>query len=198
MPTRLLLARHGETDWNRNHRWQGFTGPPLNELGREQAEALAASLDPVDVIYSSDSERARETALPAARRFNLDVIEDIRLRESNFGEWEGLTRPEINARYPDAFTQWDACDVVEPPPGGETDVAMAARVIEAVTEIGSRHPGKTVLVVTSGGPIRVVEAHALSLEQSTARRRLPGVDNCAVIEAVVDDGEIAVVRGSRT
>jgi broad specificity phosphatase PhoE len=149
--TVLLFARHGETEWNRTHRWQGFTGPPLNALGRKQSEQLAASLNYVDAIYSSDTVRVRETASIIASRRGLPVVEDARLREVNFGEWESLTRQEINKRYADAFDRWDACDMTEPPPGGETDPTMANRVLEAVREIAAKHRGQRVLVVTSGG-----------------------------------------------
>jgi broad specificity phosphatase PhoE len=92
--TTLLLARHGETDWNCDHRWQGHTGPPLNEKGRRQAAELAAQITNVDAIYSSDTERAHETAVIVAERHGLQVEADPRLREVNFGLWEGLTRAQ--------------------------------------------------------------------------------------------------------
>jgi 2,3-bisphosphoglycerate-dependent phosphoglycerate mutase len=190
--TTLLLARHGETEWNRLHRWQGFTGPPLNGVGREQACALAESLHDIDAIYSSDSVRARETAQPAAQRLRLSVVEDSRLREVNFGLWEGLTSSEINQRYAGASDRWDSCEPIEPPPEGETDLQMAERVVAAVSEIASNHPCQRVLVVTSGGPIRAVQAHALGLDQSTARRRLIRVDNCALVELVITNAEFVL------
>jgi Histidine phosphatase superfamily (branch 1) len=83
--TTLLLVRHGETDWNRDHRWQGHTGPPLNETGRREASELAGRISNVDAVYSSDTERAFETALILAARVGLDVQTDARLREVNFG-----------------------------------------------------------------------------------------------------------------
>jgi alpha-ribazole phosphatase len=97
----LLLARHGETEWNRTHRWQGFTGPPLNNLRRRQADELAVKLaaQEIHAIYSSDTVRVIETAEIVAARLGLEVRQDPRLREVNFGEWEGLTREEINVRY---------------------------------------------------------------------------------------------------
>ena len=113
----VLLARHGETDWNRDHRWQGHTGPPLNATGRQQAVILAASLTQVvDAIYSSDTERARETAEIVAAHIGGSVSTDERLREVNFGEWEGLTRHEIDTHYAGAFTRWEACE--RPLPAG--------------------------------------------------------------------------------
>jgi broad specificity phosphatase PhoE len=187
--TVLLLARHGETEWNRTDRWQGFTGPPLNDQGRQQAERLARSLCvSVDAIYSSDTTRVQETACILASRLDLPVIEDVRLREVNFGEWEGLTREEISERYSDAFDRWHT--FTEAPPGGETDTAMAARVLEALREIAARHEGERVLVVTSGGPIRAVQAHVADIKQAAARQKLTRVDNCAVVEILLREGDI--------
>ena len=178
--TILVLARHGETDWNRTHRWQGHTGPRLNAKGRRQARQLASELGSIDAIYSSDSDRARETAEIVAASRGISVVTDARLREVNFGEWEGLTRHEIDRDYAGAFTRWEAC---EPPlPAGvEPDEAMAARVLEALLEIAERHVRDRVLVVTSGGPIRAAEAHLRALSQTIARREIPTVENGAIL-----------------
>jgi broad specificity phosphatase PhoE len=134
----LLLARHGETDWNRDQRWQGHSGPRLNEQGRRQARVLAAQLNDIDAIYSSDTIRARETAEIVGASLDLSVETDPRLREVNFGEWEGLTRQEINERYAGAFGRWEAFEQAEPN-GGESDATMAERVLNALTEIAREH-----------------------------------------------------------
>jgi broad specificity phosphatase PhoE len=183
----LLLTRHGETEWNATHRWQGFTGPPLNELGRQQAEELAERLARIDIdaIYSSDTIRAADTAEIVAARLGLDVRKDARLREVNFGEWEGLTRQEINERYAGAFSEWDACKLAAPT-GGETDLRMAERVLEALSEIARNHIDQTVLVVTSGGPIRAVQAHAQGIDQAVARLHLERAENCALVELQIE------------
>jgi broad specificity phosphatase PhoE len=189
----LLLTRHGETEWNRTHRWQGFTGPPLNELGRKQAAELAESLENLDIatIYSSDTIRTVETAGIVAARLRLKVEQDPRLREVNFGEWEGLTRSEINERYAGAFSQWDACKLAAPT-GGESDLVMAKRVLEALSEIAERHHDERALVVTSGGPIRAVQAHAHEVDQAIARLRFERSDNCALLELVIRDGSFTL------
>jgi probable phosphoglycerate mutase len=193
MSAGLLLARHGETEWNATHRWQGSTGPPLNALGREQARALSERLAAVELgaIYSSTAIRALETASAVAEPRSLEVHRDPRLGEVDFGEWEGLTRQEINERHADAFDAWDACKLAAPT-GGETDLEMAERVVEALTEIASRHARERVLVVTSGGPIRAVEAHAAGVDQSIARLHFPRAENCAVLEVEVDEGRFSV------
>jgi broad specificity phosphatase PhoE len=186
--TTLLLARHGETDWNRDHLWQGHTGPPLNETGRQQAADLARQIDAIDAVYSSDTERVYETALILAERHGLCVLTDPRLREVNFGEWEGLTRAQINERFGGAFTKWLSGES-STPNGGEADEAMAERVMAAIAAIAEQHPGGRVLVVTSGGPIRSVEARIRGIDQATARQTVQTVSNCSLVELVVRDGE---------
>jgi len=185
--TTLLLARHGETDWNRDHQWQGHTGPPLNETGRRQAAELAAQIESIDAVYSSDTERAHETAVILAERHGLHVETDPRLREVNFGLWEGLTRAQINERFGGAFAQWLSGES-STPDGGEPDEAMAERVLAALRDIAQRHREARVLVVTSGGPIRAVEAHLLAIDQTTARSDVETVPNCSLVELVIRDG----------
>ena len=152
----LLLARHGETDWNREHRVQGHTDVGLNDAGREQADALAESLDGVrlDAVVSSDLARALETAEAVARRQGLDVVTEAALREKNFGSWEGLTDVEIAERFPDAVRgRWG---------DGETTEDVAARVLPAIERIRARHLEGDVLVVSHGGPIRIIlDAHGV-------------------------------------
>jgi broad specificity phosphatase PhoE len=187
----LLLARHAETDWNRDRRWQGHSNPPLNSTGRRQARELAERLEREDLgaIYSSDSERARQTAEIVGSRLGLAVNTDPRLREASFGEWEGLTRQEIRKRYADDFVRWEAAE--RPlPPGIEPDEEMAERVLAALREIAAGHPRGGVLVVTSGGPIRAVEAHLRGVEQISARRLLGTVDNCGLLELAIRDGDL--------
>jgi broad specificity phosphatase PhoE len=185
----VLLARHGETDWNRDHRWQGYTGPPLNQTGRQQAAELAAQVNDIDVVYSSDTERAYETATIVAERHGLQVETDSRLREVNFGLWEGLTRAEINERFSGGFSRWLSGES-STPDGGEADEVMAERVLAALHDIAARHEDSRVLVVTSGGPIRAVEAHLRGIDQKTARRLVETLDNCSLLDVVIRDGTL--------
>ena len=106
--TTLLLARHGETDWNGERRWQGHYDQPLNDTGRDQAAELAASLagTPIAAIYSSDLVRARETAEIVAERLGLNVVVDAGLREVDVGNWSGVTHDEIRQLYPEGFARW--------------------------------------------------------------------------------------------
>jgi glucosyl-3-phosphoglycerate phosphatase len=190
--TTLLLARHGETDWNRDGRWQGQSDTPLNELGREQARELAESLDGIDAVYSSDLARARETAEIVAARLGVEVKVDERLRERSFGAWEGLTMEEIEGRYAQAHVRWRAgeghgADDAEP------FDAFAARVHSFLEEVLRRHPDETVLVVGHGGSIRVIHALASGLDYVKDHRSIPAVANCAVARFAAREGKLAPI-----
>ena len=151
--TEILLARHGETDWNLARRVQGHTDVPLNAIGLEQAAELSRLLAivPLLAIYSSDLGRARETAAIVARPHRLDATVDPDLREKHFGTWEGLTDREIAGRFPNAVGgRWG---------DGETTEAVAERVLAALTRISDRHPPGPVLVVSHGGPMRAILQH---------------------------------------
>lgn len=164
--TTILLARHGETDWNREGRWQGWADPPLNDTGRAQARELAEQLrgTPFDAVYSSDLQRARETAEILAEPHGVPVIVDRDLREIDIGSWSGLTRAEIAERFPDGVR-----------PDGETHEQQAARVRGAVTRIARDHPGERVLIVGHGGTIR-------SIHDVISEIPYHPVPNCHVLE----------------
>ena len=174
--TTLLLARHGETDWNRELRIQGSSDIELNDLGRAQAHALAQELEHVDLdaIYASDLSRARATAEAVAATHGLDVTLDSRLRERSFGSWEGLTREDV-AALPDG-AQHD----------GESDDQVRERVLEAVQAIADTHPGEQVLVVSHGGALNTLWHHALG-------ERVERWANCAVYKLAVREGEFIAV-----
>ena len=188
--TTLLLARHGETDWNRDGRWQGHTNTELNERGREQARALAAQLDgePIAAVYASDLARAQQTAELVAAPRGLEVRTDPRLRELHFGGWEGLTTAEIEERYPHEVARWRTDDRAQSFAGGETYEQMGDRVVRALAEIAAAHPSETVLVILHGGPMRGLLAHAAGITYSEQRRLRSQLANCDVIRVDVEDG----------
>lgn len=158
--TVLLLARHGETDWNAVGRWQGRADPPLNDRGRSQAAALAATLlgAHVDAVVSSTLARAAETAdIVAASLGLLPVARDADLGEIDVGSWSGLTRAEVAERFPEGFARWQAGDIGH---DGETREQLAARVVAALHRVAAAHAGGRVLVVTHGGAIRAARRHA--------------------------------------
>ena len=189
--TTLLLVRHGETDWNRDGRWQGGSDTRLNDLGREQARELAEQLDgSIDVLYSSDLARARETAEIVAAKLGLEVQVDPRLRERSFGSWEGLTMLEIEERFADSHRRWRAGE------GAGADDAEAfedffARVTEFLADVLRLHPDEEVLVISHGGSIRVIHALAAGVDYVRDHRLIPGVPNCSVARYVARDGKLA-------
>jgi probable phosphoglycerate mutase len=191
--TTFLLVRHGETDWNREGRFQGHADPPLNDAGREQARVLATTLDDerVVAVYSSPLRRAHETADILAARLHLPVRVDARLMEVDVGSWSGLTREEIGDRFPGALDRWRAGGAGWD--DGETYDALRVRVLAALTEIARRHPSETVLVVGHGGTVRSVLAHVDGLELTAHRRVVGPAANCSVHRLAVRDGDLARV-----
>lgn len=159
--TRLILIRHGQTDWNLESRWSGHADVPLNAHGREQARLLAESLRDVrlDAIFSSDLSRARETAEILGERQGLDVRVDQRLREINQGAWQGMRVSDIKSQYAERFVQHYQNPLEVSPPGGETVAQVQTRVLAALDEIGQKYPRGTVAVVFHGLAIASTLAH---------------------------------------
>jgi probable phosphoglycerate mutase len=154
--TRVLLIRHGQSTWNADGRWQGHADPPLSELGEAQAVAAAEHLDGVDVVVSSDLERARRTAeiLAAGAAGGVGengVVVEPRLRERDAGEWTGLTRTQIEAGWPGYL------DEGRRPPRFEDADSVAARALAALEDLHRAHTGSVVLAVAHGGVIRALE-----------------------------------------
>ena len=155
--TELVFIRHGETDWNRQQRFQGQIDVPLNATGHAQAAALAArraaeAALQADVFVSSDLQRARQTAEPLARAWQREPVLNAQLREQAFGEWEGLDGPTIRERWPALWARWLEHRADESAPGGETPRQFHARVLQAVRELAeAAGAGRRVLVVTHGG-----------------------------------------------
>jgi broad specificity phosphatase PhoE len=189
--TTIHLARHGETDWNRELRWQGHADPPLNALGRQQARALAESLAGMQIaaVYSSDLRRASETAEIVAGTLKVPLHLDAALRELDVGSWEGHTLAELEARDAEAVARWQE-NGEHGWEDGESHGQMAARVLEAIRSIAAEHGGEEVLVVSHGGPMRALKAFAAGLDYPGDRRSVPYTANCEVCAIAVEDGTI--------
>jgi broad specificity phosphatase PhoE len=184
----LLLVRHGETDWNRERRFQGHADPPLNETGRTQARALADDLagEAVDALYTSDLARARETAEILAARLGVEVVPLRELREIDVGEWQGLTWPEIEERFPEGARAWR-----EQNHGwetGETYEELAERVVPALRRIAVAHPGGRAVVVAHGGTVRATRAFIAGTSVAESRRLDRAIRNCEIFRIAVEDG----------
>ena len=178
--TRILLARHGETDWNREGRWQGHSDQPLNATGRAQAEALADRLRGarIDALYTSDLLRASQTAEAVARVTGLDPIPTPGLREVNVGELAGLDRAEAGRRYPDWYTRWIE-GTNDRYPGGEHFTDLHDRALASLDRIAGRHAGETAVAVCHNGIVHAVVLHVLGLDP--AKRRLVAAGaNCSL------------------
>ena len=172
--TRLLLVRHGETDWNAEGRLQGQTDRPLSDYGRRQARRLADELESEEfqAIYSSDLARARETAEIVGHRLEIPVELDPDLREKDWGTWEGLTPVER-----------DRVEFV-----GESTEAHQERILQALRRIAERHPRDgVVLVVTHGGSMRRAQTAAIGMA-------LPVVENCGRWLCEVENGAFRALQ----
>jgi broad specificity phosphatase PhoE len=188
--TTILLARHGETDWNREWRFQGHADPPLNQTGRAQATDLSRALadEELSAVYSSPLRRAFETAEVVAAAHGLEPVAVEALREVDVGSWQGLTRAEVESRFPEQYARW--LDHGQGWADGETYEQMAERVIEALLELAAAHDGERILVVTHGGPIRAAFAFADDTSHAEARRSGPTIGNVFVAKFAAEGGAL--------
>lgn len=147
----MLLVRHGQSTWNAEGRWQGHANPPLSALGRAQAKAAAETVPAVDVVVTSNLDRANETGRLIAEARGVPLTVENDLHERDIGAWTGLTRSDIEAGWPGGI------DNGHRPEGWESDAHVAARAMDALRRIAKVHAGKRVLVVTHGGLIRAIE-----------------------------------------
>ena len=165
--TDFIFIRHGETDWNRQQRFQGQIDVPLNDLGQAQARQLGARMadEPAEHLICSDLQRAQQTAAPLAAAWQAAPVLLPGLREQCFGVLEGLDVPTIKARHPELWLQWLEHRADFALPGGENLRQFHARVMEAVKALAEAHPGRRLAVVTHGGVLDMLwrTAHGLPL-----------------------------------
>ncbi len=209
--TRLILVRHGETDWNRELRFQGQVDIPLNATGREQAARVSRRLAnaAIDRVVSSDLSRARQTAEPLAellaRRGAPDPIESPLLREQSFGLVDGMSVDDIKRQHPAAWNEWIGFDADWAFDNGESTRRFHARVLQGLQELVNAHAGQTLAVVTHGGVLDMVwrSARALSLH-GPRQSHIPNggvnqvqvhVENDAHRLAILDWADIAHLDG---
>jgi broad specificity phosphatase PhoE len=161
---RLVLLRHGRTAWNAERRYQGQEDPPLDEVGQAQAleaAALVAAMHP-DLVVSSDLRRADQTARKIVALTGQQLLHDPRLRERHLGHWQGLTRDEVQARYPEEFADWLAGrDVTRR--GGESRQEVATRAVKALDELSG---AELTVLVSHGATSMCLSAALLGLPQT--------------------------------
>lgn len=196
---RIVLLRHGETEWNREDRWQGSgSDVPLNDRGRAQAAEVAdvlAARDPCSALYSSDLRRALETARIVGERLGLEVRTDPAFREMSHGHWEGKTKAEILEIWAAEYHAFESDPRRVRRPGGDSYGDLARRLWPALDRLADRHPGERIVLVTHGGPIRLVLADIL--ERPLSERDAFGVTNGSWFEVEKrESGWRLVVRGA--
>ena len=170
-PTRLCIVRHGETAWNAEHRVQGQLDVPLNAIGlaQELAASRVLAQEKFDAIYSSDLQRARQTAAPAAELLSLDVIVDEALRERHYGIFERLTYAEVKVKFPEDYARFAARDPDYAFRTGESLKEFSARSIAVISRIAKQNAGRNVLVFTHGGVLDKLYRHVTGLPLSAER-----------------------------
>ena len=166
----ITIVRHGETEWNIEKKFQGQGNSNLTALGKEQAEKVSVALlkDKFDIMFSSDLERCRNTALIINKKLNLKLIEDKRIRERNFGVIQGLTKEEIQYQYPDIYLKYITGSINFAVPGGESFSDLFYRVNDFFDWLSVQPFYTRVLIVTHGGVLDCVirKVMGLSLESN--------------------------------
>jgi probable phosphoglycerate mutase len=169
---RLILVRHGETEWNCAGRIQGYhADSPLTENGRAQAQAVAERLAAhgIDLLYASDLGRTRETALPIAQATGISAVHDRELRERSYGVLEGRTFAEIEHEFPEAFRKIRSRDPHFAVEGGESAFDFRNRIVASLERIALQSIGSRVAVVTHGGVLGMLYRHAMAIPLDAPR-----------------------------
>ena len=180
MTTRLYLVRHGATQLTAEDRFSGAANVYLSEEGRDQVEHLARRLadDMVAAIYSSPLDRTMETASILAEPHKLSVISYDGLREISHGHWEGLTRKEVEERFPEEYTAWESDPFTFAPQGGESGISVLARALPVIREIVVNHENKNVVVVSHKATLRLILSSLLGFDARGYRDRLDQAPAC--------------------
>jgi probable phosphoglycerate mutase len=170
---RMIIVRHGESEWNRIHRYQGQLDAPLSELGLRQAEALAERLkhEPIDVIYTSPLQRAARTAEAIARFHpNVPLHPTPALLEIHHGEWQGKYAQEVREQYAEGLREWREYPTRSQMPGGESFSNVLKRTLDFKERICAEHSDKTALVSTHDVVIKILVADALGMNMDRLNR----------------------------
>jgi len=178
--TRIYLVRHGATNLTAENRFSGAVGVDLSEDGRWQAARLGERLHRhgIDAIYCSPLSRTVETAAIIGRRCGLTPVPMDGLEEISHGRWEGLTRQEVEERFPGEYETWEEDPFTFAPEGAESGVAVLARALPVIRAIVTKHPGQRVLVVSHKATIRILISSLLGFDARGYRDRLDQAPAC--------------------
>jgi len=197
--TRIILVRHGETEWNRVERFRGQADVPLNETGLAQAEATARRIAAewqLVAVYSSPLSRAVKTAQAIAQQFDLPVHTHRGLTDINYGQWQGLTPDEARERWPEMVDAWYHTPETARIPDGETLNHVRVRTMDAVRELAGRHPGKSIVLVAHTVVNRAILLSVLGLRNHRFWRL--GQGTCAINVLELDGDEFTLVSMNDT
>lgn len=181
--TKVILVRHGQTEWNRVERFRGRADIALNSTGRRQAKAVArrlANLGDVAMVYSSPLLRCLDTATPIAVAAGAEMRPLPGIIDIDYGEWQGLSPAEAEERYPDIFPAWQEAPHAVPIPGGESLAAVRERAVSALEGVVQLYSGQTIVLVTHKVICKVLVCHALEL------------DNCHFWRMEQDNGAVNI------
>lgn len=180
MTTRIFLVRHGSTVLAAEDRFAGAIDIELSDEGREQAARLAERLAGEDIAaaYCSPMKRTLETAAIVAAPHHLSPVTRSNLREIAHGRWEGMTRKEVEAAFPEEYAAYEADPFRSAPEGGESGVSVMARALPALHEIVLAHTGKSALVVSHKATIRLLISNLLGIDARGYRDRLDQSPAC--------------------
>jgi len=184
---RIILVRHGQTEWNKHYRFQGRTNIQLTEAGKSQAYSLSRRLRswPPEVVYSSPLDRAKFTASAVCSQFGLTPVILPDLEEIDFGEWEGQSLKSLEYDEPEAYNRWRTDPFFNPPKGGESWPEISTRLERAVNII-LEAPYRRIIVVSHGGVMRALYAVMLGLNPH--KTWYMDVANCAMSGIDIVDG----------
>ena len=190
--TKILLVRHGETNWNKEHRLQGHLDIGLNQQGIIQAQLLGQALaqEKIDIAYSSDLSRALDTANTITSHHEVPTIVDSQLRERCYGEIQGMTYQEIEEKLPDNHRAWHSRDPDFQPKGGETLRQFYVRVTSSMERIAQNHVGEVVLIVAHGGVLDCM--YRLATNMDIAEKRKVELLNTSLNRLVFTDNSFQI------
>lgn len=179
---KLILARHGQTDWNTTYRVQGRTDIPLNEKGRLQAQALAHRLScmKIDAVYTSPLQRAYTSAQYIADMQRCPLLVDERMTERDFGAWEGAVMPELSKTQPDLWKIWVETPSNCPVPGAETVAQVKARSLSFASDVFTRYKDGNVVVISHANPVKLILCEYMGLSPDCMHKLR--TDNCSYSE----------------